>query len=1456
MGRSSRGTRRLVALVLSHMLTPYMNIVLSFMSAFGGPPRSPTPASSPSNPPFSNARDEVYTSSSPQHLAGPARDSPSPARRKVERPPSSRPMSMIQTYQPPLMEIAQDTIPELQPIFTFLNSHGNKLYQEGYFLKLHDLDSRRYTQLLLIRCIMLTIPPEGRPNADRSWTECFAQLVGTVLSLWDAGALDAAGEDGEVAPTFINLADASIKMVTSLLFSFVTALLTVIKRQIETLPTRSQDVQPLQNVLSVSTAGKNRYLFHFNSLHSLTQWTAGIRLAMFEHATLQEAYTGSLVAGKGKSLNNIKVIMDRSRVKTEDWARVRFGAGTPWRRCWCVISPPDEKEIQKQQKRSLKKRSAYDRSSSVLKGDVKFYDTKKTKKAQPIATITDAYSAYAIYPQSKPLIDQSTLVKVEGTITIHSAPETITEGFVFVMPEVHPAVTGFEMMLRWLFPVYDVFGLYGRPGRLVADTLDVRSLMFAMPQEKRYGYLEILDVAGLIHTEGSQLWKEKDWRKQLKELTAKRITSLREGTTRSRMGSRTSSKRGHRNSLPGRNGSTLRFDDNASIRSSPSIRHDIGTLAPPPHTGSAPPGSGPFQPPRTPQHQRSISETTAFSPPRHQRSISEAQQNYTPSRLSYEATPAISQYEPAPPLPPVHRLPVDGGMRNGSMQRYAAELEGANERSSSESERRYRNPVETKAEVQEIRQDLQPNLPPSPVVAPPAFAHQPGAKPPTRPYHSAELRRANSRMSTTTLSQLAEAGNFQNPDGVAAAGAATAWRTNQRQGVGTYAEDHQRGVNDDASKSRMIADHSSAYEGVVLAEAGPTSSYVEALPSSANDGQQHVETSSLIQNGSPSQLDNLLQPSPRAQRSASPLSQSSTHSSSPPSLKVIKNFSRLPSQQPSQDLQPQSSKSDPANIVMKPPPVPIETERPEMLKRHSTSRSITRKPVPGQSQQTMTNQQPTLPAKSSLKSLRRHTIGQDSLEDAIPPESLHSTTSNEFNTRRRSDNSSNYDEDSIVSPDYASTSKSMETSRSAERPRTGVLKTVGTVEAIGREVQLGDVLYRADHSQDVSAHIPSIDFGPTHALNPGSTSRPATGNVGQRSHDRTVSAENPSTANQLNGSHIHTSRTSPGRPDGPGHSRSSSRNLVTPEPGQGRSSPADVTSERPRSMAWQPGATIGSGSPGNRQSITPEQFVQQRAASGRVTPIFAHAAKRSATPPPMSRNSAGDWSQQQGRATPTKEPPRPQSRVVTPMVASSSGDYTAHLSAREQEHVARMTGSPMINVPRQGSQGGGLIGAIEAREREKKEMKEGLSGQMVQNAIAQRQQQVQGHHYAQQGQPQTPGYQYGQQGFPSPGLQLAMPGQYPQTPQVPNPGRGQSQYGGWNAPQTPQYNPQQQQQWVSPAAQLYWSTPQAPSPYSHESHQQGQYQQGHYQQGQFQQGQFQQNHPQDGSYFGNVHGGR
>lgn len=185
--------------------------------------RSPTPTG-----PASQTRQDSFKPDVPRHDASrnrantftPTRgsqpvsgmDGESPQPRGQRERALSRPMSMVQTYQPPLMDVNQDTLPELQPIFTFLNSHANKLYQEGYFLKLDDQNTRMF-------CIPLTLHltnmgPDGKPNADRTWTECFAQLVGTVLSLWDAAELDAAGQDGEVLPKFINLTDASIKMVS------------------------------------------------------------------------------------------------------------------------------------------------------------------------------------------------------------------------------------------------------------------------------------------------------------------------------------------------------------------------------------------------------------------------------------------------------------------------------------------------------------------------------------------------------------------------------------------------------------------------------------------------------------------------------------------------------------------------------------------------------------------------------------------------------------------------------------------------------------------------------------------------------------------------------------------------------------------------------------------------------------------------------------------------------------------------------------------------------------------------------------------------------------------------------------------------------------------------------------------------------------------------------------------
>jgi CCR4-NOT transcriptional complex subunit CAF120 len=135
-----------------------------------------------------------------------------------------------------------------------------------------------------------------------------------------------------------------------------------------------------------------------------------------------------------------------------------------------------------------------------------------------------------------------------------------------------------------------------------------------------------------------------------------------------------------------------------------------------------------------------------------------------------------------------------------------------------------------------------------------------------------------------------------------------------------------------------------------------------------------------------------------------------------------------------------------------------------------------------------------------------------------------------------------------------------------------------------------------------------------------------------------------------------------------------------------------------------------------------------------------------------------------------------------------SGDITSSLSAREQEHIAKMTGQPLVNMAQNNnrlSMGGGLIGAIEAREKDKQQMKAGINSQAVQHAIAQRQQQAMYQQYPEQ-EYRTPQTQYGNMG------------QYPQQHPVQSQRQQQQQYGmspaanvfaqggGWSAP-SPQY---------------------------------------------------------------------
>lgn len=170
----------------------------------------------------------------------------------------------------------------------------------------------------------------------------------------------------------------------------------------------------------------------------------------------------------------------------------------------------------------------------------------------------------------------------------------------------------------------------------------------------------------------------------------------------------------------------------------------------------------------------------------------------------------------------------------------------------------------------------------------------------------------------------------------------------------------------------------------------------------------------------------------------------------------------------------------------------------------------------------------------------------------------------------------------------------------------------------------------------------------------------------------------------------------------------------TPE----KRSPIDrPTLLRPQSYAWRPQSYVGSQ---GLDGLSAEDFVRQRASMAMQPRGYV----------PQRSFSSGRVDQLKGdQMSRPVTPPSPSSRKLQkkPTSRQSSGnsiDYSAHLSAREQEMVAKMTGGPLLSNINQKNRtpdpSVGLIGAIEARDQEKENIKKGLQGKMLQAAIDQR----------------------------------------------------------------------------------------------------------------------------------------
>lgn len=388
----------------------------------------------------------------------------------------------------------QSIAPELVPIVTLLSAQAHRRYHVGVFLLYNDLNN------------------DGLPGT-RKWQEQYAVLIGNQLALWNSSDLDESNmklnqntkTQQELAHDLFNVASKPKYL------NFIDAKFKILEGK--------------ENTIVLSTTMKNRYFMKFSDKNSFNLWRSALRLCNFEYSSLQEAYTGAFLSSKGAKLSDIKVILADSKFNYEDWVSVRFGAGMPWKRCYAVVTPA--KASSKKKKKSI----------NGNYGEVVFYENEKkiSNKKYAMAVVTSAHSIFAIYPSSPLLIDNSTMLKIEGEIEFlnmnneskskkgNKTETTSKQGDIFIMPEKHNGVPGYDTIIRFLVPMLNSFHLYGRPDRLISARDATNSLLFGLPTLPEIHYLQVSDLLILAERPESKFWGEKEWKDNIKELLAAKI---------------------------------------------------------------------------------------------------------------------------------------------------------------------------------------------------------------------------------------------------------------------------------------------------------------------------------------------------------------------------------------------------------------------------------------------------------------------------------------------------------------------------------------------------------------------------------------------------------------------------------------------------------------------------------------------------------------------------------------------------------------------------------------------------------------------------------------------------------------------------------------------------------------------------------------------------------------------
>lgn len=449
----------------------------------------------------------------PEYYAGGG--SASPTSPRPPSPTGSTARSIRSTLQTPLTFKSQD----LRSALSLQESQQKKLYMEGYLLKRDDLGT------------------DGKPlhvaDEKRRWTECFVQLSGTVLSLWNVQQMERAAKQGtEVPPTYINITDCFVDFIGLLI------------EDPKLIPgSRGR----YHHAFAINSAGNNRTIFCFRDPppfppEALEQWLApehrqkpehrtvigwlnlghrhlqawinAIRLASWEKVRLEEIYTGALIRARlgavgapgsqapdGKKdspampASEMTIKSPLVKGKMEGWVKARFMGSTEWKKVWMVLTDhkPDESEFGGKKKFWKLGSSGGDRSSIMSINSVSTaapgVPSNDGKDLPPPPGSNGAPGTASFFESKKDKKPFATLIYAAHAFAVYpSRPELVEGSSLFKVEGVFPSSTVLSATHRvrstgWvmLMPELDTAGSKG------ANAEMMKWLIAFMDSFKLYG---------------------------------------------------------------------------------------------------------------------------------------------------------------------------------------------------------------------------------------------------------------------------------------------------------------------------------------------------------------------------------------------------------------------------------------------------------------------------------------------------------------------------------------------------------------------------------------------------------------------------------------------------------------------------------------------------------------------------------------------------------------------------------------------------------------------------------------------------------------------------------------------------------------------------------------------------------------------------------------------------------